>query len=100
MCRSTNLLIRPLHTNFLDSAKHLASHGAEVWLGGTETRQNVLYQELLHPIFDVRIPHDERCEADGHIKSAVLLRGFGTRAQDVVDKTENRHESNFSSTLH
>jgi hypothetical protein len=96
----TNLLTGPLHANLLDSAKHLAGHGAEVRFGGTETWQNVLYQELLHAILDIRVPHDERCKANGHVESTILLRGLGTRTQDVVNNGENWHKSNFGPTLH
>lgn len=97
---STNLFIRPLHTNFLNSADYLASHSTEVRLRGSEARENVLYQELLHPIFDIRMPHDERRKANGHVESTILLRSLGVRAQNVVDKVKDRHESNFRSTLH
>ena len=96
----TNLLIRPLHANFLNSVEYFASHGTEVWLGGTKARQNMLHQELLHASFDIRMSHDERCKADSHVESAILLRSLGIRAQDVVNKAENWHESYFRSALH
>lgn len=98
--RSTNLLIHPFHANLLNSSEHLASHGTEIWLRGIEAGQNVLHQELLHAIFDIRMPHDEGREGNGHVEGTVLLRGLRIRTQDVINKTENWHESNFRSTLH
>ena len=96
---STNLLIRPLNANPLDSAEHLTSDGAKVGLRGTVAGKNMLHQELFHAIFDIRVPHDERGEANGHVESAIFLGGLGVRVQDVVDNGENRHESDFCSAL-
>ena len=60
----------------------------------------MLRQELLHAIFDLRMPHYERRKANSHVESTILLRSLGVRAQDVVDEGENWHKSDFCSTLH
>ena len=46
------------------------------------------------------MPHDERGKANGHVKSAIFLRGRGIRSQDGVDDGENWLKSDFRSTLH
>lgn len=97
---STDLLIRPLNSHPFNSAEHLASDGAKVWFRGTEARENMLHQKLLHVILDIRVPHDERSKANGHVESAIFLSGLGVRLEDVVDNGENWHESNFRSTFH
>lgn len=98
-CFRTNLLIRPLNPDSLKSGDHLASDGAKVWLRGSVAGQNVLHQKLLHVVLDIWMPHDERGKANGHVESAVFLRGLGTRAQDGINNGENCHESDFRSAL-
>ena len=46
------------------------------------------------------MPHNERGKGNGHVEGTILLRSLRIRAEDVIDKAENRDESYFRSALH